>query len=167
MRAYAKGYTFDFIEGEMHERSPFTMLDFVLQRKRWLQGILLVVHSATIPWRCKFLVAISVYSWCMMPLLTVNILLSTMYPIPCADWLDFVCSFIAGVQLYMYIFGVIKSFSLNDRGVAECAVCVVGALCTIPINLVMENVAVIWGILGKKNMFHVVQKNVATTVAIV
>jgi beta-1,4-mannosyltransferase len=37
MRAFSKGYTFNFIEGEMYEKSPFTMLDFLQQRKRWLQ----------------------------------------------------------------------------------------------------------------------------------
>lgn len=49
MKAYSLGYTFDFIEGEMWEKSPFTLWDFVQQRKRWLQGILLVVHSKQIP----------------------------------------------------------------------------------------------------------------------
>lgn len=37
MVAMKHGFTFDFIEGEMHEKSPFTMWDFLQQRKRWLQ----------------------------------------------------------------------------------------------------------------------------------
>lgn len=49
MVALREGYTFDFIEGEMWEKSPFTIYDFLQQRKRWLQGILLVVHSPQIP----------------------------------------------------------------------------------------------------------------------
>lgn len=48
MVAMKHGYSFDFIEGEMHEKSPFTMWDFLQQRKRWLQGILLTVHSSKI-----------------------------------------------------------------------------------------------------------------------
>ncbi|KAK2706994.1 hypothetical protein QYM36_014874 [Artemia franciscana] len=35
--AASKGYSFDFIEGEMWEQSPFTVKDFLEQRKRWLQ----------------------------------------------------------------------------------------------------------------------------------
>lgn len=49
MVAFKEGYSFDFIEGEMWEKSPFTIYDFLQQRKRWLQGILLVVHSPHIP----------------------------------------------------------------------------------------------------------------------
>ena len=49
MVAQRDGYSFDFIEGEMWEKSPFTIYDFLQQRKRWLQGLLLVVHSRQIP----------------------------------------------------------------------------------------------------------------------
>ncbi|GBP39122.1 Beta-1,4-mannosyltransferase egh [Eumeta japonica] len=37
MKAYVEGYSFNFIEGEMWEKSPFTLWDFMQQRKRWLQ----------------------------------------------------------------------------------------------------------------------------------
>lgn len=45
MKASHGGYKFGFVEGEMWEKSPFTFWDFLQQRKRWIQGILLVVHS--------------------------------------------------------------------------------------------------------------------------
>ncbi|KAF7639507.1 Glyco_trans_2-like domain-containing protein [Meloidogyne graminicola] len=59
MVAFRDGYSFDFIEGEMHEKSPFTFWDFLQQRRRWLQGIFLTVHSKYIPLRCKILLASS------------------------------------------------------------------------------------------------------------
>ncbi|KOC69294.1 Beta-1,4-mannosyltransferase egh [Habropoda laboriosa] len=37
MKAFTEGYTFNFVDGEMWEKSPFTLWDFVQQRKRWLQ----------------------------------------------------------------------------------------------------------------------------------
>ena len=40
-----KGFTFDWIEGEMHETSPFTLGDFLRQRRRWNQGLYLVCMS--------------------------------------------------------------------------------------------------------------------------
>lgn len=166
MRAFAKGYTFNFIEGEMYEKSPFTLLDFLQQRKRWLQGILLVVHSSTIPVRNKLLLAISVYSWVTMPLSTSNMIFAGLYPIPCPNVVDFLCAFIAGFNIYMYVFGVIKSFSLYRFGVVKFLACVLGALCTIPINVVIENVAVIWGLVGKKHKFYVVQKDVRALVTV-
>ncbi|XP_058443292.1 beta-1,4-mannosyltransferase egh [Malaya genurostris] len=166
MRAFAKGYTFNFIEGEMYEKSPFTLLDFLQQRKRWLQGILLVVHSNTIPVRNKLLLCISVYSWVTMPLSTSNMIFAGLYPIPCPNLVDFLCAFIAGFNIYMYVFGVIKSFSLYRFGVVKFLACVLGALCTIPINVIIENVAVIWGLVGKKHKFYVVQKDVRALVTV-
>ena len=59
MVALDRGYTFDFIEGEMNEKSPFTFTDFIKQRKRWIQGFYLVCTSDQIPIRSKFLLTMS------------------------------------------------------------------------------------------------------------
>lgn len=53
MIAYRDNYTFEFIEGEMHEKSPFNFWDFLQQRKRWLQGIYLTAHASQIPLKNK------------------------------------------------------------------------------------------------------------------
>lgn len=161
MKAFAKGYTFDWIEGEMYEKSPFTLMDFLQQRKRWLQGILLVVHSKAIPFRYKIFLALSVYSWCTMPFSSMNIIFGIAYPLPCPYIVDLTCAFLGGISIYMYIFGVMKSFTLYRFGVVKAIVCIIGALCTIPFNLVIENVAVLWGLLTNKHKFYVVQKEVA------
>jgi egghead protein (zeste-white 4 protein) len=163
MKAFSKGYSFDFIEGEMYEKSPFTLLDFLQQRKRWLQGILLVVHSRVIPFKYKIFLALSVYSWVTMPLSTSNIVLAIFMPIPCPFFLDLACAFLGGISVYMYIFGVLKSFSLYRFGVLKSIICIIGALGTIPVNLVIENIAVIWGVLSNKHRFYVVQKEISLT----
>ena len=73
--------------------------------------------------------------------------------------MDFLCAFIGAVNIYMYIFGVVKSFSLSRFGIARFILCICGALLTIPFNLIIENVAVIWGLFGKKYKFYVVNKD--------
>ncbi|KAK9497293.1 hypothetical protein O3M35_004638 [Rhynocoris fuscipes] len=159
MKAYSMGYTFNFIEGEMWEKSPFTLWDFVQQRKRWLQGILLVVHSKQIPLGKKVWLGISCYSWVTMPLSTSNIILAGLCPIPCPPLVDFTCAFIASVSIYMYVFGVIKSISLYRFGIIKFILCIVGAVATIPFNIVIENLAVIWGLFGNKHKFYIVNKD--------
>ena len=144
----------------MWEKSPFSLWDFVQQRKRWLQWILLVVHSKGIPFRSKILLGISCYSWVTLPLSTSNVVLAALCPIPCPAVLDFLCAFIAAVNIYMYVFGVIKSFSLYRFGVLRFFLCIFGALCTIPFNIIIENVAVIWGLFGHKYKFYVVNKEI-------
>ncbi|XP_001601907.2 beta-1,4-mannosyltransferase egh [Nasonia vitripennis] len=166
MKAFSQGYSFNFIDGEMWEKSPFTLWDFVQQRKRWLQGILLVVHSKAIPVKKKLLLAISCYSWVTMPLSTSNIVLAGLCPITCPPVMDFLCAFIGAVNIYMYIFGVVKSFSLYRFGVARFMLFICGALMTIPFNLIIENVAVIWGLFGKKHKFYVVNKEFKPALAV-
>ena len=166
MKAYAEGYTFDFIDGEMWEKSPFTLWDFVQQRKRWLQGILLVVHSKIIPVKKKLFLALSCYSWVTLPLSTSNIILAGLCPITCPPIVDFLCAFIGAVSIYMYIFGVVKSFSLYRFGFGRYIMCICGALATIPFNLIIENVAVIWGLFGKKHKFYVVSKEYKAPVTV-
>ncbi|KAL1110469.1 hypothetical protein AAG570_007997 [Ranatra chinensis] len=166
MCAYKQGYTFNFVEGEMWEKSPFTLWDFVQQRKRWIQGIMLVVHSKVIPLRYKFLLGVSCYSWVTMPLSTSNIILAALCPIPCPPLMDFLCAFIGAVSIYMYIFGVIKSFSLYRFGLFKFSLCIIGALLTIPVNALIENIAVIWGLFGKKHKFYIVNKDLRPPVTV-
>lgn len=160
MKASSRGYSFDFIDGEMHEKSPFTLMDFIQQRKRWLQGLLLVVHSQEIPWRTKILLACSVYSTATLPLSSLNLFVPLLYPIACPLWMDVVLSFTGAIGIYMYMFGVIKSFPRQRLGLTRYLLCILGVLCLIPVFVVLENAAVVWGLVGKKHKFHVVQKGI-------
>jgi egghead protein (zeste-white 4 protein) len=153
-----KGYSFDWIDGEMWEKSPFSFWDFLQQRKRWMQGIFLVVHDKKLPLKSRFCLSLALYSWLTLPLSTSNIYLSALYPIPVGQSLDFLCCFVAAVNLYLYVIGAIKSFSVSRYGYLKFMCCVVGALCTIPFVIVIENIAVIWGLFGNKHNFYVVQK---------
>lgn len=132
----------------------------------WLQGILLVVHSKHLALRTKLLLAISCYSWVTMPLSTSNIVLAALCPIPCPAIMDFLCAFIGAVNIYMYVFGVVKSFSLYRFGLLRFTLCICGALCTIPVNVCIENVAVIWGLFGKKHKFYIVNKELTPAVSV-
>ncbi|XP_023026805.2 egghead [Leptinotarsa decemlineata] len=166
MQAYSKGYSFNFIEGEMWEKSPFTLWDFVQQRKRWMQGILLVVHSKSIPFKNKIFLGCSCYSWLTLPLSISNVLLASKFPIPCPPAIDFLVAFIGAVNIYMFIFGVIKSFTVYRFGLSRFLLCVVAAVIVIPFNLIIENIAIIWCILGKKHKFYVVNKSVGPAITV-
>lgn len=166
MVAYKEGYTFNFIQGEMWEKSPFTFWDFLQQRKRWIQGIFLVVHSPDIPIRNKIFLALALYSWATVPLTTSNIVLAAVFPIPCWQVINFLCAFVGSMNIYMYIFGVIKSFSLYRLGLVKFLFFVIGALCTIPFNIVIENIAVIWGCFGNKYRFYIVNKEVKPPITV-
>ncbi|CAL4098614.1 unnamed protein product, partial [Meganyctiphanes norvegica] len=170
MIAMRDGYSFDFIEGEMWEKSPFTIYDFLQQRKRWLQGILLVVHSHQIPVSTKWLLSVSLYSWVTMPLAFFSIFLSAIFPVPVPTIINVCAAFVGGTNFYMYIFGVIKSFRVDRVGWLKMSMYVVVALITMPFNFLVENLAVLLGLIGNKHKFYIVNKlignanNVVSTV---
>jgi egghead protein (zeste-white 4 protein) len=165
MIAYGKGYTFDFISGEMQEKSPFSIKDFIMQRKRWIQGIYLVVHSNNINIINKMFLSMSLYAWMTIPLSTSNILLAEMFPLPTDSLVFFntAVAFVASISIYLYIFGAAKSFSIQRMGIIKYLMILVGALMSIPFNIVIENIAVIWGLIANKHNFYVVDKNVHKT----
>lgn len=144
----------------MMEKSPFNFRDFLQQRKRWLQGIWLVVHSPKIPLKYKLFLGMSLYGWITLPLSTSNLLWAYFYPLPSNQYvfLNVVVAFAAAINTYMYIFGVVKSFSLRRVGFVKFAVCLVCSILAIPFNVVIENVAVCWGVVSNKHRFYVVQK---------
>jgi len=156
--ALDRGFTFDFIEGEMHEKSPFTFRDFFKQRKRWMQGIYMVCQSALIPFQSKLLLTISLASWLTMPLTTSNIILSKIWPMSISPMVDILLSFIGGMGLYMYIFGYIKQFNVHRFSWARTLVSVVEIALASTLSICVENCAVLsmWG--GDWYDFYIVEK---------
>lgn len=167
MVAMRDGYSFDFIEGEMWEKSPFTIYDFLQQRKRWLQGILLVVHSRQIPVSTKWLLGVSLYSWVTMPLAFFSIFLSAFFPVPVHTLINIAAAFVGGTNFYMYIFGVIKSFRVDRVGWLRMIMYVVVALVTMPFNFLVENLAVLLGLIGNKHKFYIVNKLIGNANSVV
>lgn len=152
------GYSFDFIEGEMWEKSPFTIIDFIQQRKRWVQGILLIVHSKKIPIKYKALLGTSLYAWIVLPLILLNFLVVLIFPMETHPLLEGIVHFVGAMNVYMFLFGALKSFSLKRQGFLKYWFFVSCSVAVIPINVCLESIAVVWGVIGKKNKFYVVRK---------
>lgn len=159
MRAYMKGYTFDFIDGEMWEKSPFTIWDFIQQRKRWVQGITLVVLAREIAWKYKIWLAFSLCAWITMPLTLSNIVLGALFPVPVPNWLNVLMFFVGSFKVYMYIFGVIKSLSFHRLGVVKYASCFVFLIFVILLSTILETTAVLMAFFSDKSKFYIVNKD--------
>jgi egghead protein (zeste-white 4 protein) len=97
----------------MHEKSPFTFSDFFKQRKRWMQGIYMVVASPRISWRTKGLLAMSLSAWLTLPLSTLNIVLSQAFPFTLGFALDFGLALLGAMGLLCYGFGYVKQHHIR------------------------------------------------------
>lgn len=156
--ALNEGFSFDFIEGEMHEKSPFTFSDFFKQRKRWMQGIYLVCRSPLIPLPPKLLLSISLASWLTLPLTTSNLFLAKLFPMSISPLLDFLLAFIGAMGLYMYMFGYVKQFSVHRYSWWRRLLSVLEIATASVLSILVENCAVLsmWG--GDWYDFYIVEK---------
>lgn len=129
------------------------------QRKRWIQGILLVVHNHDIKFRYKIFLALSLYAWLSLPLSTLCAVLNFTLPAAYPHWLEWLTAWIASVNIYMFLFGALRSFPFRRLGVFRGFLCLIGAVLFIPVNVVIENVAVVWAIFSEKHQFYIVDKD--------
>lgn len=159
MRAYHKGYSFDWVDGAMNESSPFTVMDFLQQRKRWFQGILLVMHSPEIPLKYKLFVGTTNYGWVVLPLTTIVATFGIWYPLPSfgANF-DAFTGAINGVYAYLFLFGVIKSFSIRRLGLIKFTCSLIGSMLIVQLNLIFESIVSIWGLTTTRHEFFIVRK---------
>lgn len=153
-----KGYSFDWIEGEMYEKSPFTLLDFIKQRKRWLQGLYLLVHSKMTPLKHKFFLILCTYSNCLGPLIALHVMFALFFPTDCPVVIDILWAFLGGVSFYVSLFGTVISCSLMGNRTSETLVALILTIVTLPLKLVLENIASVWGLFTKKHQFYIVNK---------
>jgi beta-1,4-mannosyltransferase len=157
LKALSKGYRCDWIEGEMHESSSFSILDHIKQRKRWFQGTFLTARSNAIPLKNKIFLIINVFAVLTTPLTVLNFFFAFFYPISCAT-IEIIGAVVGGITIYFQIFGTFKSLSFHRYGFLEVSLAVIGSICTIPLKIVVENTAVIWGLLTNKHQFYVINK---------
>ncbi|CAF1060223.1 unnamed protein product [Didymodactylos carnosus] len=164
MVAMTKGYKFGWIEGEMWEKSPFTLYDFIQQRKRWLQGVFLIVHDGKLSLIRRIILGIPLYAWITVPITTSNVLLTPLCPLVLHPIIKFLVGYIGAVTTYLYLIGAVRSFHLARLNYFRFALKVLGAAATIPVVVVSEVVAVIWGVFSSKHKFYVVQKQINSPV---
>jgi len=157
--AASQGYSFSFIQGDMWEKSPFNVKDFLQQRKRWLQGVLLVAHSSQIPWRYRILISMSVYSWVTAPLLLLSVAMQPFFPVDLPQAIGYCTSFIGSVWMYLYVYGTFRSFNIRKVGMLRVLLYVLIGKIAIPVKVLIEVAAVFWGIAAPKHKFFVVEKD--------
>jgi len=165
MKAYDMGFTFDFIEGEMWEFSPFTITDFVLQRKRWFQGILLVVYSGAMSLRSMVWLIIDFHNHFLQILLPIFMMLDLYNLLPMHILYQTLALLGYGVRLYMYVFGIFKSAdcggTMKGKSFLELtALCLLTLLLVRPIHNVMNFLASLFGMWDSKYGFYLVKKEV-------
>lgn len=159
IKAYQLGYRFGFIEGDMCEKSPFTFIDYIRQRKRWLQGLVFVVAAPEFGWRYKICLAASIGCWLTIPLTTLSVFLTFFYGLDCPLILNVIFNFIGSVNFYMFFYGTVRSFTVQDLGFFYFLFYLSSVIIIIPLSLILENIVVCSSLCNWKLKFPIVKKS--------
>ena len=155
LTAWHKGYKFGFVQGVMVEKSTFSLLDFIKQRKRWFTGHLHVLWGNSIPLYCKIV---------LLPMNIVNLFLwmQITYPFICLDDYLNIIAIITPAILFCYVFGNFMSFRRRRLQIVHRLIVVVLSQLIMPIAGLLESVATLWGFFTRNSLtFHVVEKRVS------
>lgn len=117
LKATTMGFSFGYIEGEVWEKSPFTLVDFMKQRKRWVEGCHHITFMPSMP-----LVA----RWTYITGRVSTVLFGTMvYPMLCRAYIPMgpdattvfeIYMLMSGLlALYMHALGAVVSFMLYSK----------------------------------------------------
>ncbi|XP_050416005.1 beta-1,4-mannosyltransferase egh [Patella vulgata] len=158
MKAWEKGYRFNFIEGEMWEKSTFSIMDYIRQRRRWVLGISRVFLSPNIKFPYRWTMGVLTVSQLSLPI----ILLGLCARIPLHPTIHVIVgSSQSAVIYFLFVFGSMKSFSNRRPGW-----CFYLFLCLImcPVVLIvgiLEMSATYWAVFSQSQTgFHIVDKGI-------
>ena len=165
LTAWKHGYNFAFIQGEMWEKSTFSPYDYIQQRKRWVQGIIMTFMSRTLPCKQKLGITVMILGWLSMPITVPNIILVPLCPLPMPRIVNLLCGFMGGVMCFLFIFGAMKSFNYRRTGVVKFLILCASPIVLLPVCIVMETCGVVSALCTfKKPGFHIVKKELQTTI---
>lgn len=155
--AQAAGGRFAFIHAFMYEQSPFSVRDYIKQRRRWFGGLWLCVLSPEIPLRQRLILGTFMVLWSVSWLCLAMVYINFLYPTGTAVWVA-MCggvSFLYYVTLYLI--GFLRTYDRHTLGLRYYAL-LVAQIALIPLFSMMESAGVIYGLISPPRDFYIVQK---------
>ena len=162
LTAWDKGYKFDFVQGVMVEKSTFSFIDFLKQRKRWFTGHFHVLWGSSLPLYCKSVLlplnVVNMFLWIQV----LNTIIAPFYPLIALDDYIFVIGIIIPTVLFSYMFGNFMSFRRRRFGIIPRICIVVISQLLMPVAGLLEAIATVWGFLTRNSLsFHIVEKRIS------
>jgi egghead protein (zeste-white 4 protein) len=159
MLAMDKGYRCRWVDGYLVEQSPQSVWDFLEQRRRWFQGLILVVRHAQVAVRYRLTLGLTValwaVSWVGILYVFVNLLVGVTAWLPFrivgdATWAFYVVTYLVGLKLNLD--------DCPEVGWAHRLGYYAAQVLLIPVFALLEGVAVLYAIVEPEPYFYVIQK---------
>eukprot|EP01059_Diplonema_ambulator_P000314 TRINITY_DN10259_c0_g1_i1.p1 TRINITY_DN10259_c0_g1~~TRINITY_DN10259_c0_g1_i1.p1 ORF type:complete len:2101 (+),score=705.34 TRINITY_DN10259_c0_g1_i1:133-6435(+) len=161
--ARALGVTFSYIDAYMYEQSPFSILDFAKQRKRWFAGLWLVAKAPGIPLKYRLGLFLLEVQWGWAPLMLPAALLVLGVKTNVSMEFRVILAAVSAYWCWAYVVGFLFTFSIRKLGVCKYFVLLWLQLILQPFFALMEVWGVGYALVDREAFkgFHVVQKESA------
>jgi egghead protein (zeste-white 4 protein) len=151
------GRRFRFIHAYMYEKSPFSLRDFVLQRRRWFGGLWLCARDNNIPLKGRAVLLTFMGMWSTCWLTIGRVYLNIFLPTGTPPWLAVVGGISFSYYVLLYLIGFVVTFAKQIPGPKFFFLLVAQLLC-IPIFSVLEAAGALSGLVSPPQDFYIVQK---------
>lgn len=153
------GVPFKFVPAFMYERSPFTIRDFIQQRRRWFGGLWMCVRYGETPFKERAILGGFMFMWSTSWLCLVMTIVNILYPTGTPLWLSLLAGLAFIYNVMMYLIGFFMTYRLSD-GRLRYAGLLLMQIALIPVFSLMEGAAVIYALINPPSDFFIVQKEV-------
>ncbi|MBL8162280.1 MAG: glycosyltransferase family 2 protein [Anaerolineae bacterium] len=155
--AQTRGVPFAFINARMYEKSPFSVMDFIKQRRRWFGGIWFCVKTPDLPIKERFILGLFMWMWSVSWLCPVMVLVNFLYPTATPPWLGILSGIAFMYTISMYIIGFHCTFRREDLG-SRYVPLLMAQIIGVPLFSFLEGAAVLYGLLAPPKDFYIVKK---------
>lgn len=156
-----KGVKFKWVEGYIREQSPFTLLELLKQRRRWITGLRLLMWDKTISRHQRMMLLVNMTLWRVAwvgPIVTIcNIVMGgSLMP----AWAELLAALTTGMVAAVYMVGAYRNITDIDMHPMKQILIWLSSGILMPISCAIEGVAVLYSIVApNKESFDVVEKN--------
>ena len=160
LAAAEMGYKFSWLDGFIREQSPFSISDLIKQRRRWINGLVLIANDTKLKLATRLPLKINLFlwqvSWVSIFVTIINILIGgSWFP----TWMAYTAALITGGFYSMYTVGSYRNLRDLDIKLYKKIGIYLATLLLIPVSAAIEGIAVIYATLDPVEHFDVVQKN--------
>jgi len=164
LKAVGEGVRFGWVKGVMREKSPFGIVDFMKQRRRWFQGLWRDAVKKELKLHTRLMLGYCLAMWSFIPLWNLLMLLELTcehglghpIPYPATPLLMAIKTTWMTAFVWGYLFGAMMNFSPAQP--FSYLLYVAATVPLMPLWAVCEGLAVLYAMLTKTAGFHIVQK---------
>lgn len=156
-----KGVKFKWVDGYIREQSPFTLIELLKQRRRWITGLRLLMWDKTISQHQRMMLLLNMTLWRVAwigPIVTIcNIAFGgSLMP----AWAELLAGLTSGMVAAVYMVGAYRNVTDIELHPLKQLLIWVASGVLMPISCAIEGVAVLYSIVApNKENFDVVNKD--------